>query len=648
MENNCMEIKDLPELIRRNEYYNYISYIENFEDTLQKVLNSKNNSSFKNDDKIFLWPINEYINKDLFKNMINFDYNDFGIKFRNENDISGIVVTGPYIRSCLININFDEENKDKKTKISIKKSIYLFRYKDCKWGELIENIDEYTESDNEYIFELEDKTICLVKKKYSSTSQILLQHDYIKRIGWENGTFYVSSRFLIEYQKHKKAIMSKACDPILNIPYDPLGIYCVTESSNKNILKMIDYIDLEELMKLSIKNIIKLYNSKTLIEICIDKYNRENNIMLLEQLEKMIVYLMQFNFKRPPSLYAKIVNINKKNEILYQFICDNEKNEKNIYKDLRKNLDQDENIKNIDDINNFIIEHYIKEDNTQNLIDFLGYIQQKLNKKILEKIVKYNSKNVIKELIENKIVDDYMSYYLILMSGNIDLVDIINFDMDSAINFLKDIVANGISESFNYMIENDKSIATYVFDDNKNIFHMIKMRGNYDKIISKMFECYPELINICDKNGETPLIYHSKNNPKLINSFLEYDDHIDLTIRDNEGNNCLHFLCKHDEQKILKNILKKYPELINMPNSKSEYPIMVCCKNKLEGMFYVLKNNGANLNVKDLHGNTVYHYICSNSICLGIEIKNIPNFFGVTPKNYCVLSPKYYHFVEVE
>ena len=65
-------------------------------------------------------------------------------------------------------------------------------------------------------------------------------------------------------------------------------------------------------------------------------------------------------------------------------------------------------------------------------------------------------------------------------------------------------------------------------------------------------------------------------------------------------------------------------------------------------MFYVLKNNGADLNVKDAYGNTVYHYICANSICLGMEIKNIPNFFGATPKDYCILSQKYYYFIDVE
>lgn len=648
MEYNCNEIKDLPDLIRRNDYYNYISYIENFEDTLTKIFNSSHNSNLKNDSRIFLWPINEYINKDLFENMINFDHKEFGVKFKNENAMTGVVITGPYIRNCLINVSFDEKNKDRKSKIMPKRDIYLFRYNENKWKDIIENLEEYEKRDNDYIFEDDNYSICLIKKKYISPSHILLQHDYIKRIGWENGSFYVSSRFLLDYQKHRKTILSKVCDPILNIPYDPLGIFYLVENCNKNIVKILERNDLDELMGISDKNLKKLYNSKTLIEICVDKYMKENNLLLLENYEKIIVYLMQFKFKRPVSLYANNVKLFKKNEILYKFICDNDSKNYEFSEELLNYTNTIVNINNLEDINNTIIEYFIKIDDPINLIYFLGSIQQKINKKILEKIVKYNSILIMRELIENKLIDDYMTYNLILISGNIKLIELINFNMDIAINFLKDIIINGISESFIYLIENDNTIVTTIFEDNKNIFHLIKQRGDYEKIIDKVFEYNDELINICDNNGETPLIYHSKTNPKLLDVFLKYDNIIDLTIRDNEGNNCLHNLCKFNEPKILKNIIKKYPELINMPNSKSEYPIMICCKNKNEEMFYILKNNKANLSVKDLYGNTVYHYICSNSICLGIEIKNISNFFGVTPQDYCTLSQKYYHFVNTE
>ena len=59
-----------------------------------------------------------------------------------------------------------------------------------------------------------------------------------------------------------------------------------------------------------------------------------------------------------------------------------------------------------------------------------------------------------------------------------------------------------------------------------------------------------------------------------------------------------------------------------------------------------MKSFEADLDVKDTYGNTVYHYICANSMCLDMVIKNIPNFFGLKPKDYCHLSPKYYHFID--
>lgn len=641
-ENNNQTTKinfNLPDLIRTNNYYKSISFTRNYEDTLQKIFKSQNNSNLKNDEKIFLWEINKKINCDLFENMVEFNYDDFGINFAEEyKKLNGIVAIGPYIRNCLINIDIGDK---KKINASIRKEIYLFRYKDIKWKDLIQDINNYTEKENEYVYEFDDRKIFLIKKKYKSTSHILLQHDYMKRIGWENGSFYVSSMFLIEYQKHKSAIMSKFCDPILNIPYDPLGIFYILEKA-KNPIKIIESIDVDELLKIPEKNIMKLYNSKTLIEICIDKYVKEENIVLLENLEKMIIYLLNFKFKRPAYLYAQCIKIklHEKNAELYDFICD-----KGVKFENLNDLQINHKLNDIEDINNAIIEFFIQKDNSNDFIDYLASIQQKINKNTLELIIKNNSKNIIKELIINKMVENYMSYYLILMTGNVDMIEYINFNMDIAINFLKDIIANGVAKSFNYLVENDNSVTTTLFENNKNIFHMVKIKGEYGKIIEKMMDFHPELVNICDSLGETPIIYHSKTNPKIIENFLKYEE-IDLTIVDNEGNTCLHHLCNFDEPKILKNILKKYPELINMPNSKSEYPILICCKNKLEEMFYVMKSLEADLDIKDTYGNTIYHYICANSMCLDMVVKNIPNFFGLTPKDYCHLSTKYYHFID--
>ena len=625
------EINNLPNLIKTNNYYNYVSFIQNYEDTLQKIFKSSNNSNLINDKKIFLWDTNDF---DIPVNP--FDFEKFGIQINN---CENIIVTGPYIRSLILN-----NNSENKINFSIRKEVYLFRFTDVKWKDIINNIDEYEEKDNEYYYESKDKKICLIKKIYKSPSHILLQHDYMKRVGFENGKFYISSMFMIEYQKHKSKIMSNFCDPILNIPYDPMGIYYLNDKSLKNPLRIIESVDFDEIIKLSEKNITKNFNyddsQKTLIEIAFDKYMKEQNIIIMENLGKIIIYLLGYKYRRSPYYYATCIKLYNKNKELYDLIHDENKTEINT--DEIENF----NFKNIDDINNHIIENYIKNDDHEKLIQFLIFLQKKHNKTHIELIIKYNAKNTIEELIKNKILDNYLSYYLIFMSGNTEIIENMNFeiDIDISVNFLKDIISNGIYNSFIYLIEKDETIIKTLFNNKKNIMHFLKPCGEYSKIIDKIFEILPELTNICDENGETAIIYHSKHNPKLLEYILKYSN-IDLTITDNDGNTCLHHLCQQDEPQILKLILKKYPELINLPNKHFEYPVAISCKNKREDMFYILKYNGANLEVKDKYGNTPYHYICANSICLDMLIKNIPNFFGSTPKDYCYLSHKYYNFV---
>ena len=100
-----------------------------------------------------------------------------------------------------------------------------------------------------------------------------------------------------------------------------------------------------------------------------------------------------------------------------------------------------------------------------------------------------------------------------------------------------------------------------------------------------------------------------------------------------------------DEPELLKYVLKKYPELINMPNNKAETSAIICAKSGNENMFYIIKGMGADLGVKDYYGNTVYHYICATSICIGMMIHNEPNYFNIVPQDYCKISAKYYNFV---
>jgi ankyrin repeat protein len=209
---------------------------------------------------------------------------------------------------------------------------------------------------------------------------------------------------------------------------------------------------------------------------------------------------------------------------------------------------------------------------------------------------------------------------------------------------MEELLENGKIRSFYFLYELDPTIINTLFDANRNVLHKITTRGNYADMIKLIMKLNPDLINVPDINKETPLLYHAKHNPELLEQFLDYN--VDGTIADLDGNIFLHHLCKHNNVDILRRYLKQYQEIIDMPNKKSETPVIVSCLNGQEDMFYTLKTFGADMKAKDYYGNTIYHYICANGICLGMIIENTQNYFGLTPLDYCKISSKYWNFTD--
>jgi hypothetical protein len=76
----------------------------------------------------------------------------------------------------------------------------------------------------------------------------------LKRIGWIDGTFYVSSMFIIEYQKHISLFDSTFRDPVYNFPYDPLDIYRFPNHNRTHPIKIIESVDIELASKIKKKD----------------------------------------------------------------------------------------------------------------------------------------------------------------------------------------------------------------------------------------------------------------------------------------------------------------------------------------------------------------------------------------------------------
>lgn len=628
-ENDISNI-NVPELIRSKQYFQYVSIIKNLEDTLQKLLSSKSTTYDNTQMNTVVWNMSLEENANLFPNLSDINLAPFELEVGESLD--NVVVSGPYIRSCLVK-NLDPQMKH----AEIRKELYLYKIGQSKWDDLTD-LNNFVEKKAEYVFDDGDRKIYLIKKSYKSLANVILQNDYLKRCGWFNGSFYVSSMFLIEIQKHIALLTKNFKDPILGHPYDPLEIYQITNKDNKHPVKIIDSIDYDELTKINIKNLTKLFNSKTCVEMCLDKIATESKVILLNQLELMIKFLTSndIGYKRHPCLYAKMLKIDINHPQIYQAL----KNAKCEY-DLITNDDIE--FSSMEEINISVITEFIMSDNVEYFFDYLVYTKRKIDKTIISKIVESKSKNIAQQIVTNNLVDVNLQYYLILMTENLNAIDLINtFDMDLALNYLKDILEGGKVVTFEWLYENDNSVINTIFENGNNVLHHVTSKGNYEELIQMLLNIKPELIDSYNANKETPLIYHSKRNASIVDIFLQYE--FNPLMRDKEGNIFLHYLCISDQTHILKKTLKKYPEIINMPNAVSETPAIIACKNNLENNFYLLKSLGADLDACDYYGNTVFHYICAYSMCIGTLIDNKANHFGLTPCDYCKISPSYYGF----
>lgn len=639
---------NIPNIIKTNQYDRLTSSIKNYEETLQKLLANDKDTEMTKLPYTFIWKTDTELFPNFRDEVKKIGLELFGEEFNNFGE--DIVITGPFVRSCLISDDSNQEN----SLVKIIKELYFYRCGSESWDQIIDT-SIFVDKKTEFVLEDETKKIFLVKKKYKHPSHVILHYkENLKRVGYCNGSYYVSSMFLIEIQKHFPLLNSKFKDPILNTPYDPLNIY----TSANNICRtgpqnLIERIDFEELINLPKKSFTKLFNFKTCIELCLDKIMTEDHPVIVHQLSQIILFLGGIKIKRPPIFYAMTIGIQNKNAEIYEYIkrLDN-------YYEIEIN---DELLKNFNDnycainmtnpanklelINNFMIEQIIKSDKYSDLEDYLLFTKLKINKNMIDLAIKNNSNSILEKIAENKNMDKHLIYYLILMSENFELTNLIGFEMsvDIAMNYVKEILANGKIRSFVYLYDLDTSVMSTLFDNNQNILHCIRPSGNYSDLTELIIKIKPELLNLKDCNKETPVMFHAKHNPEIVKVMLGHK--FDYTLVDNDGNTFLHNLCRNDCPSILKIALKKCPELIDMPNKKSETPMIICGKNNKENMFYVLKGMGADTLTKDSFGNTVFHYICANSMCLGTIIENTENYFNLKPIDYCKVSQKYYTFV---
>jgi len=638
-------LPNILEIIENNNIENEYSVINELEDTIIDLY-EKNSSSglFKNDFLLLLKlddDIIEKLNMKTFKlNLEIFNKND-----KIKNNIDKIVITGPYIRSIFV-----------EDKTNIKKEIYINCIKDLKYTDLID--ESYNEINDLYFKNIEEFIVYIPKKTFKNQSEVILSNYNLKRIGIYKNEIFVSSIFIADYIKLSDSINSDIVDPVYKTKLDIFDIYQHDNlQKNNTIFDIINKKNYEEYKKFKTTkyDIIDFdRNSKSFnlnsCEYALELYKSEHNDIIKSQLKLIILDLSSKIFLRNPCFYADMINLEEIDSDLFDILKDSK-----IYLNIMRDFNQ--KIKSINDINNLILTYYIKKDLSDEFYNFLKYKDDKnvkIDINIFNLIIQTDPKNIIINGIKNNFFSDRTKYKIILWTQNLDYFNLFSdeFNIDIATNYINDIVENCLIKSFYFLYKIDQSIINIVDSDNNNLLHNIKENGNFSDMIELILKLDDSLLFKKNNHNEIPLLKHCKNNnlkivTYLIDSIIKNDNESLFELIDNDKNTILHYLCKNDDTlQLIKKIILIKPEILNYQNINYETPLILSAKYSQEDVIYFLKGVNAGMNISDIYGNTVYHYICQNELCIGLDIVNKENIFGYKPSDYSKISNNYYYFID--
>jgi hypothetical protein len=535
----------------------------------------------------------------------------------------------------------------------------------------------FTETIHHYVYidseSNSDITYNLDKKTFTSINHIFLEtKNVFDRIVLNNNELYVSGLFILELYK-KVSTLCLYKDPVFNVPEDVFDIFDKNVIINKDAKYYIDTVNLSGLQELTIgyKDYINYNNNKyTVIEYAIQVMVQQTHPIIVKQMRQIVLYLNKFEYIRPPSYVCKMLEFDKKHIGTYKLLKNN-----NV-------IDNFNNINNVHQIDMYIIKNLIVSDNVEPFIKYISDIDMldklKVSDKITDWIISNKSIKIITHLCVNKLLSEYNFYKIILLTEQFNLLgkefidkyilksktqnisrnikpkntdvskndnfkneilknEIFNQETcDIIIELLPEVLKKGLTKSFHVITK----LCPHICETSYNILHMLKSDNCLD-ILKLLIIHNSELI----KNDNLLLSYVENNMYEcileLLNNGITYDN-----VLDGSNNTILHLLCKKRvKSDIISQIFRKTIKIIDKQNEKLMTPIMIASIEGNEDLFWLLKGFNPNMDLTDIYGNTVYHYVCRSRICPSMSIINSKNKFGYTPKDYLQINPNFYYFI---
>ena len=632
---------NIEKIIKNNRISKEYNVIKDMEDKLVEIYQKNNDADFLEENKMGLL---YEIENDKYSIKIHKDIQEILTQFKLDENIlnskENFVFTGSAIRSVL------------SPKDSYRKELFIYSINNVNWNNIIKNLDSYEQLDNVYFKNNKNYVINLVKKPYISPSEVILNGPYINRFGLYNNVFYATPMFIFEYSIKIKYMKDDFIDPIFKKHVDLFDLEYPDSKIQDDIFNIIDKKDYESLMHLTSYDLNKTKNNLTCIEYAIDLYIKEECEIIQQQL-KLIIYelLKHVKFQRNPGFYAELLKLDNYDLEMYEILINPE------YLKLRQEI---EPFKSIDELNLSILNYYILNDMVNEFYLYIKILCKKPSSDIFKKIIEVNPAKIINEGVKKKYFSEYNIYKIILLSQNLNYINLIKFDINIAMNFLDKIIKQCLTKSFYYLYKHDSTIINSVDSENRTLLHQITesdikqneegVKGVED-MIRLLITLDENLLSKRDIDNNTPLLYHAlNNNYKICEILIKIikEKNLNKVFMDENNNKdtIIHILTKNNlNLKLIKLIIYDNIELLNKKNINNETPILISCKNSAEDIYYLLKGIVADLEITDIYGNLPDHYICLNEICIGMAIHNKSNIFGFTPSDYCKISQKYYYFI---
>lgn len=529
------------------------------------------------------------------------------------------------------------------------------------------------------------------KNNVNMLDAIFSNFDILDRIILCNNDLWISGMFILELYKKISCYNASLTDPMYGYPEDIFDIYDRTSVREKNVATLIEMIDIDGIKSIDKEKIETILiphdNQKyTVLEYALLKLVEITHPVLIYHMKSLILYLSTFQYARPIYFLAIILGINKLYPELYESFIKLSHAIDIDHNSIIAQMETLESLESLYHVDMFIINHLIKLDNEDLFVDYITKIgllkkfkqESKTAEKIIEWLIEYKAINIIKIMIDCMIVTNQTKYKLIFLTEEFSLLgeEFINkyirkrdsnknmegIDIDEHMidnypcendkldneqlmiisNLFDTVINGGLIRSFHIILKMCPNFLNEKNSSGGNILHSIRSDMAHN-ILEYIIRNNRNIINDRDELGRTPLIIYSENKLKVcITRLLECGADYEMT--DNNSDTFLHKLCANGSVDIVRSIIRNVKSIIDFQNDKLMTPAIISAINRHEELFYILKGINANLNITDIYGNTVYHYICQSRICPGIMIANKKNKFGFTPYDYCNIHHKIYYF----